>query len=215
MFVLLLLAIVVSAAVTIAADRGGRRRPVFYLAKPLTTALIVSLAVLTLAPWPDYRAWVLAAFLACLAGDIALMFTGKRWFVAGLASFLVGHGLLIVAFARELPSTGLAPGTPALLFGALFLLAVGGYARWLLPRTGSLKFPVLAYLTVLSAMVLVALLRSEADVPGAAITLAGAVLFAISDAVLAYRKFVHAPWWGQPATLASYYAALGLIAWAH
>lgn len=215
MFFLLILAIVVSAAVTIAADRGGQRRPMFYLAKPLTTALIVSLAVLALPPWPEYRAWVLAALLACLAGDIALMFTGKRWFVAGLASFLVGHVLLIVAFARELPLAGLAPGTPALVFGALFVLAVGAYARWLLPRTGSLRWPVLIYLTVLSAMVLVALLRREAQLPGATLTLAGAVLFAISDAVLAYRKFVHALWWGQPVTLASYYVALGLIAWAH
>lgn len=215
MLVLLLLAIVVSAAVTIAADRGGVRRPVFYLAKPLTTALILSLAAFALAPWPEYRAWVLAALLACLAGDIALMFAGQRWFVAGLASFLVGHGLLIVAFARELPWAGLAPGLPVLLFGLLFLLAVGTYARWLLPRTGSLKGPVLAYLSVLSAMVLVALLRADAGVPGAALTLAGALLFALSDAVLAYRKFVRAPSWGQPATLASYYAALGSIAWAH
>ena len=101
------------------------------------------------------------------------------------------------------------------MFGALFVLAVGAYARWLLPRTGSLRWPVLIYLTVLSAMVLVALLRREAQLPGATLTLAGAVLFAISDAVLAYRKFVHALWWGQPVTLASYYVALGLIAWAH
>ena len=43
----------------------------------------------------------------------------------------------------------------------------------------------------------------------------GAMLFAVSDAVLAYRKFVAQPWWGQPLTLATYYSAIGLIAWAH
>ncbi len=206
-----------SGLATIASDWRGRRRPLFYLAKPLTTLLILALAWLALASAPVYRLWVLAALGCCLAGDIALMFTGPRAFVLGLSSFLAGHLLLIAAFLTDLPLTPLVLPATSWLLGVLFVLLVVAYACWLLPRTGRLKPAVLAYLIALASMVLAALLRAglsdgESAADWAA---AGALLFAISDAVLAYRKFVAAPWWGQPATLTSYYLAIGLMAAAH
>ncbi|MES2886107.1 MAG: lysoplasmalogenase [Pseudomonadota bacterium] len=205
-----------SGLVAIASDWRGQRQRLFYFAKPLTTVLIVVLAWVSLSALPQYRAWVMAALLCCLTGDIALMFKGTRPFVLGLAAFLIGHLLLIAAFVTGLPLTPLQVPLPPLVAGAAFLLLVAGYAAWLLPRTGKLKPAVLLYLSVLSLMVLAALLKSALGERAADDwVLLAALLFALSDAVLAYRKFVAAPWWGQPATLLSYYLAIGLIAWAH
>lgn len=205
-----------SGLATIASDWRGVRRPLFYLAKPLTTLLIIGLAALSLAAAPGYRAWVLAALVCCLVGDIALMFTGTRAFVLGLSGFLLGHLLFIAAFLSDLPSPAAPPSPWLLLAAMLFLLPVIVYARWLLPRTGRLQPAVLLYLCVLAGMVLAALWRAGLDGSSAAVwALGGALLFAASDAVLAWRKFVAQPWWGQPVTLLTYYLAIGVIAWAH
>lgn len=212
----LILAACLSGLIAIASDWRGRRRALFYVAKPLTTALILCLAWVALAAWPQHRAWVLAALAACWLGDVALMLPGSSAFVLGLSAFLIGHLLLIAAFLSGLPLAPLTPPRGVLWLAAVFLLLVAGYAAWLLPRTGRLQPAVLLYLIALTAMVLAALLRATvSDGAHAGWVCLGAMLFAVSDAVLAYRKFVHAPWWGQPATLVSYYLAIGLIAWAY
>jgi len=212
----LVAAALVSGLIAIASDWRGQRRAAFYVAKPLTAVLILLLAWVCLAGLPVYRGWVLAALAFCLAGDVALMFTARRAFVLGLGSFLVGHLLFIAAFATALPLAPIDLPLAVWLLAAVFLLAVTSYASWLLPRTGGLKPAVLAYLVCLTLMVLAALLYAglaeRAVQRWAAV---GALLFAVSDAVLAYRKFVAQPWWGQPLTLLSYYLAIGLIAWAH
>ena len=216
MSTLLILLAALSGLTAIACDWRGVRRPLFYLAKPLTTLLILGLAWVSLAAMPGYRGWVMAAIGFCLIGDVALMFTGTRAFIVGLAGFLIGHLLLIAAFVIGLPLTPLFWPAPALVAAAIFLLAVLAYARWLLPRLGALRPWVLLYIGALTVMVLAALLRATlSESSAASFVLLGALLFALSDAVLAYRKFVRQPWWGQPLTLLTYYLALGLIAWAH
>ena len=209
----LIAAALASGVTTIASDWGGQRRRLFYFTKPLTTGLIIALAWLSLAAATDYRCWVLTALTACLLGDVALMFKGSPAFVLGLGSFLIGHLLLIAAFASDLPLAPMALNGPLLLGGGGFLLLVTSYAAWLLPRTGRLWPAMLLYITALTLMVLAALLRAGAlQTSGAAWVLLGALLFAASDSVLAWRKFVAAPWWGQPVTLLTYYSAIGLIA---
>ncbi|MDO9453034.1 MAG: lysoplasmalogenase [Stagnimonas sp.] len=213
---LLIAAALASGLATIAGDWRGVRRRWFYLTKPLTTLLILALAAITLTHAPRYQAWVMAALGFCLLGDVALMFAGTRAFVLGLSSFLLGHVLFIAAFVTDLPLVPLALPLVVWLLGGVFLAGVLSYARWLLPRTGRLKPAVLMYLTVLTAMTLAALLRAAvSESPAANWVCAGAMLFAVSDAVLAYRKFVRAPWWGQPVTLLTYYLAIGLMAWAY
>ncbi len=215
MHILLIAAATFSGLAAIASDLGGVRRPLFYLAKPLTTVLILALAWYSPAAATPYRLWLMAALLCCLGGDIALMFSGSRAFVLGLASFLIGHLLLIAAFATDLPLTPLFLPPAVLIAAGVFVLLVVGFARRLLPLAGRMKLPVTLYISALTVMVLVALLRAALSGSAAAWWVcAGALLFALSDAVLGYRKFVAAPRWGQPVTLLSYYLAIGLIAWA-
>lgn len=211
---ILVAAALVSGLTAIATD-WRVRRPLFYLAKPLTTALIMLLAWQQLAPWPDYRSWVLLAYVGCLLGDIALMFKSTRAFVLGLASFLVGHLILIGAFASEATLTSV-PEPALLVAAAAFVAMVLAYLLWLLPRTGRLAPAVVLYVAALTVMVLAALWRAaSATADSAWVALAGALLFALSDATLAYCKFVAAPRWGQAAILSSYFLAIGLIAGAH
>lgn len=211
---LLIAAALASGLTAIAAD-WRVRRPLFYVAKPLTTVLIMLLAWQQLAPWPDYRCWVLLAYVGCLLGDIALMFKGTRAFMLGLVSFLLGHMILIGAFASETLLTA-APAPALLMAAAAFVAVVLSYLVWLLPRTGRLGPAVVVYVVALTVMVLAALCRAASATAGSAwIALAGALLFALSDATLAYCKFVAAPRWGQAAILGSYFLAIGLIAGAH
>src|SRR6185436_2414977 len=89
------------AALAIAADwpdRPERRHRAFYLLKPLTTLLIAGMAAA--APGSAYQHWILLALALSLAGDVCLMFQGDRWFVAGLASFLLAHLAFVSAFMQ-------------------------------------------------------------------------------------------------------------------
>lgn len=185
------------------AERRGTRPPAFLLLKPLTTLLIA--ATLFAGGAPDAR--LVAAFAFALIGDIALMFAGDRAFLAGLGSFFVAHLLLVAAFLGD---RGWAPVPLWSLGFVLYALAL---FAWLLPKTGALRWPTLAYGVVLTAMVLVSAAAQAAE-PSRLhlLTLAGAILFALSDSALAVRQFVGPYRAAQPLILSTYWLAIGLIA---
>jgi uncharacterized membrane protein YhhN len=131
-------------------------------------------------------------------------------FLAGLASFLVGHALYISLFAAssgELPVHDLVRVVLAILMalGALAMMAV----LWPIvsPR---LRVPILVYAAAIFVMGLSALTMNSA------LIVAGAALFMISDGIPATERFVvsaispHRRWM-QPAVWVTYYAAQLLI----
>ncbi|MDB5972284.1 MAG: hypothetical protein JWQ90_4734 [Hydrocarboniphaga sp.] len=188
----------------VVAERGGQRPRAFYLLKPLTSALIA--ASLFAAPQrPD--ALLVAAFAFAIVGDIALMFDGDKAFLAGLGSFFIAH----VAFVAEFMAG--VSGWHVPLWTLAFVIYALAFFIWLLPKTGALKIPTLAYGLVLTVMVLAAA-AAHAAMPGAASRLAliGALLFGLSDSVLAVRQFVGPYRGAQPLILSSYWLAIGLIA---
>ena len=87
----------VSAGLTIWAD--SKKRPELYrMAKPLTTVLIIAVAVIAATPQPAlYKTLILAGLGFSLLGDIALTLP-EKWFQAGLAAFLVAQVFYILAF---------------------------------------------------------------------------------------------------------------------
>ena len=94
----LAVSIVISALVAIRTAYSPARRRWFYVFKPLTTTLILLAALLT----PAFGSSPCAIFIAAglgfsLAGDIFLMLSDK-YFIWGLASFLVAHLCYIPAF---------------------------------------------------------------------------------------------------------------------
>ncbi len=127
---------------------------------------------------------VLAVALALSAlGDFLLALEDQsRFFVMGLASFLAAHIAYLMAF---LPRANL-PGAFALTLIAIALLAAATFLAILAPKLGKLRLPVFAYFAVIMAMVASALSIAEAPWYLGA----GAVIFALSDSLIAQRKFL-------------------------
>ncbi|MGZ8455269.1 MAG: lysoplasmalogenase [Gemmatirosa sp.] len=189
-----------SAALHQWAEHRGRRA-VVYACKPLTTALLLALA-LALPSTDDVHRWAIAVgLLLSLAGDVWLMLPRDR-FVAGLASFLLAHVAYLVAFTRGVPF-GASPVAfvPYLLVGA-------GMVAVLWPRLGRLRLPVLVYAAALVLMAGQAAARAIA-VGGAPAALAaiGAGLFVVSDGVLAVNRFRTAVPHAQRWVMGTYVAA--------
>jgi alkenylglycerophosphocholine hydrolase len=207
MLIALSAAAFVCAVLAIAADREQGRHPAFYALKPLTTLFIVALALFTPTVAPVYQQWIVAALLLSLAGDISLMFSGNRWFLGGLGSFLLAHLAFVAAFLQGVTEPAPPWWAWAVLPAAAAMLVV------LLPKAGRLKLPVVLYCLVLTAMVLAAAAR-YAEFPGmlAQSALVGAVLFLLSDALLGWRKFAGPFPGAQAAILSTYWMAIWLIA---
>ncbi|HVP91360.1 MAG TPA: lysoplasmalogenase [Terriglobales bacterium] len=195
-----------SGGLAIACDRRGRRRP-FLVFKPLTTALIILVALAARTPvTPAYKAFILAGLVCSLAGDVALMFP-ERWFTAGLAAFLAAQVFYILAFK---PGAGRPVSVwlllPFMLYGMLVF-------RVLAPRLGPLKLPVFVYVVAITVM---AWLAAERFVyfggTGPLLAFAGAVLFLVSDSVLAYDRFAGKIGLAQVIILGTYFPAQVLIA---
>jgi len=182
MSIVLSLLVIASATLTIAAKTRGSTRGE-YVFKPLTTCLIIAIALLAADPIsPAYRALIVAGLVASLAGDVFLMLPGR--FVPGLLSFLVAQILYTVAFTYE--SSGQAPiwyVIPFALYGVVML-------RWLWPHLGSLRIPVVIYLAAILIMAYQAANRwLETEQDGTLLALLGAYLFVASDSALAVDRF--------------------------
>lgn len=164
-----------------------RRRVVEYVAKPLATAGLVAVALALDPVDPDVRAAFVVALVLSLAGDVFLVLPGERWFVPGLASFLVAHVAYVVGFA-------LGPGTAgALVLGAAIALAVAvptgaRLIRAVRRNAPALVGPVAAYVLVIASMV------ACATAWGNGWAVAGAWLFFVSDALIGESRFVHPEW---------------------
>jgi len=204
--IILSVAALVSAGLTIWSDSAGRKR-LYRVAKPLTTVLIIGVAAIAATPLPaSYKTLVVIGLLFSLLGDIALMFPAK-WFTAGLVAFLTAHILYILAF-KPGPGHQSSPTVflPFVLYGLLmfFLLA---------PGLGKMKLPVLVYIGVITAMAGFAAGRFV-DLGGTPplLAFAGAILFLISDSVLAYDRFARKVPRAQLLILGTYFPAQLLIA---
>src|SRR5690606_6566403 len=153
-----------------------------------------------------YQWLVVLGLLFSLAGGVFPMLPRAR-FVAGLVSFLIGHLFYIAAFAVQAGGTLALPGLLAFAACCVLLLAT------LLPRTGRLRVPVIAYAVVLSTMGWQASAQwAMHDDMRSLLALAGAVLFILSDSILALDRFVRPFAAAQALLLSTYYLAQWLIA---
>jgi uncharacterized membrane protein YhhN len=153
-----------------------------------------------------YKTFVLAGLLCSLAGDIALMFPDKL-FTAGLAAFLAAQVCYILAFkpGPERPVSA-ALLFPFLIYGLLMF-------RILAPSLGPLKFPVFVYVAAIAVMAGLAAGRFvERGGLQPLLAFAGAVLFLVSDSVLAYDRFAKKLGFAQAVILGTYFPAQILIA---
>ena len=198
---------IISGGVYIWAARAGSPT-LRYIFKPLTTVLILALALLLPdAVSPLYRVLIAISILFSLGGDIFLMLP-RDAFVWGLASFLVAHLFYIAAYISR---AGLQMNwlllAPFVLYGAVLLYL-------LLPHTGAVRVPVILYAVVLMAMgwQAAALWWVVRDTP-ALLAMAGALFFIASDSILALDRFRAPIPQRDLLIMSTYYGALLLIAW--
>ena len=129
-------------------------------------------------------AGVLALGLAfSTAGDV-LLDLDPRLFAFGLGAFLFAHLTYICLFVRNrTPGIRLdPPHLAAVLFVAIYSATL---SVWIVPSVGELAAPVVFYICALTTMVATAILARFAQ-RWVAI---GAILFLISDSLLAINKF--------------------------
>ncbi len=179
-------------------------------AKTLLSLLFVAAAAIQPAGSPVYFWIMLAGLILCLAGDVLLALEGKRAFLAGLVAFLLGHVAYAAAF--------LTLGRPTMLTGwgaALAVVVSGAVFNWLRPHLGKMFYPVLAYVMVITVMVVGAF--TVAGTPGLGpagrgLVLAGALLFYLSDLFVARQRFVSPGRANALAGLPLYYLGQFLLA---
>jgi len=195
-----------AAAGMIAADYAGRWK-IVYVVKPAALAAILLLAALRPASaQPRYKGFIIAGLCLSMAGDAFLMLRKKR-FNEGLACFFLAHLLYIGAFLTVTP---LQADFPTVL--PLFILALV-MMTFLLPRLGRMKVPVTAYILVITVMAGLAMERFVAAGGAPAFrAFLGAVLFLISDSILAVNRFVREFRAAQALILSTDFAAQWLLA---
>ena len=157
------------------------------ITKPLLMPLLITMLIIQV-PNASKHILILFALLMSWFGDIALMFAGSLSFMIGLAFFLAAHILYITWLFRSLSAV------PSNAKTWQALLAVTLYAvilfRYLLPHLQDMLIPVLVYTIVIASMVIVALwLHQKFRNRAAWLMATGAILFVLSDSILAINKF--------------------------
>lgn len=175
---------------------GARRPWLEYIGKPLTIVLLIAWLIMGAGAEITFTipaAFVLAALLFSLAGDILLMLPSGR-FASGLVLFLLAHLSYIVAFSWG--RGRLAPGEWIVGAGIAILLALLlPTVRAGLRRSGhpGLVIPVAVYAIVLGVMLWTSigtLLHASWLAAGAAWIAFGGLAFFASDLSLVWDRYV-------------------------
>lgn len=152
---------------------------------------------------------VLAALVFCAIGDVLLIPKSKAYFLAGMASFGLGHAAYIAAFSIG----GVAVSLLAAAVLVLMLALSAAVFFWLREELGAMKGPVAAYSLIISFMVAAGAAHFAFAPSAKSATLAAAAAaFALSDVSVARDRFGKGGFinrlWGLPL----YYAAQCLFA---
>jgi len=179
-----------------------------YLFKPLTTILILVIALVAADPVSVFYKWAIVAGLVfSLGGDIFLILPQNR-FILGLVSFLVAHIVFTLAFASvEGFYTSLWVFVPLLAIGAIIFIGL------LWPHLGKYKIPAAIYTLVIFIMAWQAAgYRIQAGNRSSLLVLIGSILFIFSDMVLTMNRFRSPIRNARLIYMPAYYAALWLFA---
>lgn len=158
--------------------------------------------------------WFGIGILLSLAGDVLLMISLDRLFLAGLVIFLFAHLAYVIGFNLPLPALT--------AWGVILAVLIGwGGSRVtrrilseaLAKGQGRMRAPIIIYSAVISLMLLSAMMKLADlswDAGAALLVSLGAFLFYLSDVILAWIKFVAPIQYGRIYNIAAYH--LGQIA---
>ncbi len=178
--------------------------------KSILSSLFIFTAVVQFHPILPFYRLLLIAMIFCLGGDVLLALRGKKMFLYGLVSFLLGHLFYAGAFFH---TAGLNRWT--LVGLAISLSAGGGVFLWLRPHLGAMKIPVVLYILVISVMVAGAGSLMAADgleLSGRWLVFVGALNFYLSDVFVARQRFLKTEFVNRLIGLPLYYSGQFLLA---
>lgn len=205
MLLYLISSIAVISAFLCIQGKYSKRTLQIYIFKPLTTILILIIAIIASKNLSGtYKYIILLALLFSLFGDIFLMLPDR--FLHGLISFFIAHLMFLFAFI-------ILGNSLTWWLAVIFALAGLLIYKYLLPYLGKLKIPVLLYVLIIVAMAWRAwenyfLFGSTATLMISISTL----LFVISDTNIAINKFRKKYMYAEAIILITYFASIWLLA---
>lgn len=159
-----------------------------------------------------FHLFILAGLVFSWAGDVILQLdsNGTDLFVLGLLAFLLAHIMYIIAFLGTPGNNGFLEKHFYLTF-ALLLYGVA-FTGLLWDYLGKLRIPVIFYGLVILTMLAAAINRYyKSEKTSYYMVLAGAILFVVSDSLLAINKFSFSFASSAITVMASYVLAQFLI----
>ena len=185
------------------------RRPLEYVLKPATMVALGAVVLALDLPGGQLRWWYLAAIVFSLAGDVFLMIALDRFFIFGLVAFLLAHIAYVIGFNIPLPEFS----AWGLVFAVIVSLGGARIIRRIVAALASngqsaMRTPILIYSLVISLMLLSAMMKLSDltwNANAAALVSLGALLFYISDILLAWNKFVAPIQHGRIYNIAAYH----------
>lgn len=183
---------------------------IHYIAKP---AIVISLIVLFLRtseslPKAIKRTTLLALAFSVL-GDVLLMFVdhSPHFFTLGLIAFLTAHVMYVIVFLKHRHKHKSPLG-----FIAVLLVYAASLFYFLNGNLGELFIPVLVYMLVILSMATTAYLRKDqVNILSYGLVFLGALLFMVSDSILALNKFYTPIPWSNISIMLTYSLAQYLI----
>jgi uncharacterized membrane protein YhhN len=164
-----------------------------YLAKP-GVMIILFLWLWTSTGLSGAALWFGLGILLSLTGDVLLMISLDRLFMAGLVAFLLAHLAYLIGFNIPIPEISAWGFFLAIMVGLggmrairriLAALEFSGQVR--------IRIPIIIYGTVISLMLLSAMMKLNDftwNANAGVLVSVGAFMFYISDIILAWHKLV-------------------------
>ena len=157
-----------------------------FFTKPFIT---ISLAVVYLSSVKKANFWYVSALFFSFWGDTFLLFK-EEFFLLGLVSFLIAHFLYIKISSGYLMKVGFLK---MLTTSIPFVFAFGSVVFLIKDNLEEMLIPVIIYGIVISAFGVITLLNYSKEKNTANLWLfLGALIFIVSDSILAINKFYEA-----------------------
>jgi uncharacterized membrane protein YhhN len=194
---------------------GKKWHKVRFITKPLSLVALI-LWFNAIGGFHSSGWWFGAGLIFSLGGDVFLLLR-RRFFIAGLLSFLIAHLCYITGFLQgelKLSWFIILPIAIVVMIGvAAYPRIIGGVRRRLEHRY--LLIPVILYMLTITTMLFTAMLtwfRPEWNVWAATAASLGAILFTVSDSLLAAGRFLRPVPYGNFLVMFTYHMGqLGII----
>lgn len=161
--------------------------------KPCIVLALLAMLIINTKLKGRFHKRLFTGLIFALAGDVLLIYAtnDESYFMYGLAAFLLCHIFYTSAFYLDFKSAPELDKKGARIAISLCAILAISYYFFLRPHLGIMKLPVMIYILAISMMMMMACFRNQrVNTSSFKLILFGAMFFLLSDAILAYNKFV-------------------------